>query len=153
MATLDSRTSLRCASLDGQVFPIGTGPRPPQHPNCRSTITPVTKSWRELAKPGALKRGRGADNLDALFERRLKGKGFTPDQIAGIKRATRASMTGQVPGKLTYARWLRRQPAAFQDDVLGPTRAALFRDGTLTLDRFVDDRTGRAFTLADLAIT
>jgi len=40
VATLDTRVSRICASLDGQVFPIGSGPRPPQHPNCRSTVMP-----------------------------------------------------------------------------------------------------------------
>ena len=37
VATLDSRTSAICASLDGQVFEYGDGPLPPQHFNCRST--------------------------------------------------------------------------------------------------------------------
>ena len=43
VATLDSRTTLTCASLDGRVFPIDKGPRPPQHLNCRSTTVPVLK--------------------------------------------------------------------------------------------------------------
>lgn len=40
VSTLDNRTSLICASRDGEVFPIGKGPRPPAHPNCRSTTIP-----------------------------------------------------------------------------------------------------------------
>lgn len=43
VATLDSRTSLTCAGLDGKVFPLDKGPRPPAHPNCRSTMTAVLK--------------------------------------------------------------------------------------------------------------
>jgi len=35
VATLDSRTSAICASLDGQEFEYGKGPLPPQHFNCR----------------------------------------------------------------------------------------------------------------------
>ena len=42
-AILDSRTTPICASLDGQVFKVGEGPRPPQHFNCRSTTIPVFK--------------------------------------------------------------------------------------------------------------
>ena len=41
VATLDSRTSLICASLDGQTFEYNKGPLPPQHFNCRSTTVPV----------------------------------------------------------------------------------------------------------------
>ena len=33
VATLDSRTSLICASLDGQTFEYNKGPLPPQHFN------------------------------------------------------------------------------------------------------------------------
>ncbi len=43
ISTLDSRTSWTCAGLDGKVFPIDKGPRPPAHPNCRSTMTAVLK--------------------------------------------------------------------------------------------------------------
>ena len=41
VATLDSRTSSICQALDGQEFPYGQGPMPPQHFNCRSTTVPV----------------------------------------------------------------------------------------------------------------
>ena len=41
VATLDTRTSARCAALDGREFEYGKGPMPPQHFNCRSTTVPV----------------------------------------------------------------------------------------------------------------
>jgi SPP1 gp7 family putative phage head morphogenesis protein len=41
VATLDSRTSAICRSLDGREFEYGKGPRPPQHFNCRSTVVPI----------------------------------------------------------------------------------------------------------------
>lgn len=37
VATLDSRTTAVCRSLDGKVFELGKGPRPPVHIGCRST--------------------------------------------------------------------------------------------------------------------
>ena len=43
VATLDSRTTLICASLDGESFPVGEGEIPPLHPNCRSLRVPVIK--------------------------------------------------------------------------------------------------------------
>jgi SPP1 gp7 family putative phage head morphogenesis protein len=41
VATLDTSTSAICRALDGQEFPYGRGPTPPQHFNCRSTTIPV----------------------------------------------------------------------------------------------------------------
>ena len=120
VSTLDSRTSAVCRARDGKVYPVGSGPRPPAHINCRSTTTPVTKSFREL--------------------------GIDLDEVAP---STRASMDGQVPEDLTYSAWLRKKPAAFQDDILGKAKGKLFRDGGLDLDRFVD-RAGREYTLDEL---
>ena len=120
VATLDSRTTPECASLDGRTFDVGKGPRPPRHPNCRSTTTPVLKSWREL--------GIDIDEAPA---------------------GTRASMNGQVPDKTTYNDWLSRQDTQTQDEVLGKTKARLFRQGDLPMDRFVDPR-GKTYTLDEL---
>jgi SPP1 gp7 family putative phage head morphogenesis protein len=37
VATLDSRTSTQCKSLDGRTFKLGKGPLPPFHIRCRTT--------------------------------------------------------------------------------------------------------------------
>ena len=108
LATLDSRTSVTCAALDGQVFPVGKGPQPPRHPNCRSTSTYILKSFKEL----------GVD-------------------LQEFPESSRSSMDGQVPASLTYGEWLKSKPAAFQDDVLGKTKGKLFRAG-MPIDRFVN---------------
>jgi SPP1 gp7 family putative phage head morphogenesis protein len=47
VATLDSRTTAICASLDGKTYKYSEGPIPPQHYNCRSTIVPVV-DWKGL---------------------------------------------------------------------------------------------------------
>jgi len=120
VATLDDRTSMICASLDGKVFPVDEGPRPPQHYNCRSTVVPVLKSLSELG---------------------FKGK--------KVPSASRASMNGQVPEKQTYGSWLKKQPKELQDEVLGPTRAELFRTGEVKLDGFVNDQ-GKVMNLEEL---
>ena len=49
-----------------------------------------------------------------------------------------------------YQKWLKRQPAGFQDEVLGKTKGALFRRGGVGVDKFVDMRSGRSFTLDEL---
>ena len=108
LATLDGRTSVTCAGLSGQSFPVGEGPIPPRHPRCRSTSVPVTKSFREL--------------------------GLDRDELP---RAARASLDGQVPPDTTFHQWLTRKGQATQDQVLGKTRADLWRSGRLKLDDFV----------------
>jgi len=120
VSTLDSRTTILCASLDGKTFPVDSGPRPPAHINCRSTTTPVLKSWKELGI-----------NLSEAPE------------------GTRASMDGQVAASTTYEKFLRGKDQAFQEDVLGVEKAKLFRDGGLTLDKFID-RNGAEYTLDEL---
>ncbi len=59
---------------------------------------------------------------------------------------------GEEPAEeFTYGEWLKRQPAMFQDEVLGRAKGRLFRAGGLTLDKFVD-RKGREFSLAELRV-
>jgi len=120
VATLDSRTTVICADLDGQVFNIDEGPRPPQHHQCRSSTSPVIKSWREM----------GINLKEA-------------------PAGTRASLNGAVPAKTTYPEWLKKQPIAIQNEVLGKGKARLFRRGKVKFDRFVDP-TGKALTLIEL---
>lgn len=61
----------------------------------------------------------------------------------------RASKDGPVSARTTYNSWLKRQSEAFQNEVLGPERAQLFRAGEVSLDAFVDEA-GRTLTLAEL---
>lgn len=63
--------------------------------------------------------------------------------------ATRSAQDGPVSSQTTYNSWLKKQSAEFQDEVLGPTRGALFRRGGLNMDSFVDT-TGRTYTLDEL---
>lgn len=119
VATLDSRTSPTCRTLDGQEFELGKGPRPPIHPNCRSTTIAVIKGLEGLL-----------DNLQ------------------------RASADGQVPANLTYYEWLKTQPAAFQEDVLGPSRYKMFKRDDMTADKFAKLQLNSAFqplTLEEIA--
>ena len=54
-----------------------------------------------------------------------------------LPKGDRASMDGQIAGAPRYEQWLSAKSAAVQDDILGPARAALFRDGKLKLDQLV----------------
>lgn len=59
---------------------------------------------------------------------------------------------GPEPEEVSYSPWLRTQPVAFQNEILGVRRGELFRKGGLNLDRFVDYNTYHQYTLDELAI-
>ena len=117
VATLDSKTSLLCASRDGTVYPLTDdpirSPKPPAHFSCRSTIVPKVK-----------------DEFDLTGGR------------VGVRPAIGADGVEQVRGSTDYQSWLTRQPKAFQIEVLGKDRAELFRKGDLKLTNFVDSGGG-----------
>lgn len=122
LSTLDNRTTPICQSRDGKVYKLGQGPRPPAHIGCRSTTVPVLKSFRQL--------------------------GLDIDEIPpGRRPFVRGQLAGDVPATETYGSWLKKQPANFQDEVLGKSKGQLFRNGDVSLDRFVDRNTGKAYTL------
>lgn len=124
VSTLDSKTSLICAGLDGRIFDVDKPHRiPPAHFNCRSTTIPVVKSFKEL---GYLKED--------------------------FPEGTRSSFSGQVPAKQTFDPFLRNQDNAFQETVLGKKRAKLFRDGKLNVRKFTD-RNGNTISFEQLRKT
>ena len=95
------------------------GPRPPYHWGCRTTIVPVLKDEFAREIPGSTRPSIGPDGVALVLS------------------------------KTSYQEWLARQPAAFQRDILGPNRYALFSKGELTLDKFIDDN-GKTLTLQQL---
>ena len=129
VATLDSHTCPDCAARDGLRWdtneePIGHSIRyanPPIHFNDRCALIPITKTWAELGVTG----------------------------MPETKIGTRASMDGQVSDKTTFADFLERKGAKFQDEVLGAGRAQLWRDGKITLADLTSGN-GRPLTLAQL---
>lgn len=156
VATLDSRTTPICRSLDGDTFPVGVGPQPPLHFNCRSlrvaTINGEVIGDRP-AKPFAqrqfVREYVRDNNLDSRITQRRSLPFGHKGRFDAFERERIRALTGRVPAKLSYSEWLKRQPASVQDDILGPSRGALFRRGGLTLDRFVN-RAGDEIPLNDL---
>lgn len=156
VATLDARTTAVCRGHDGKQFPVGQGPKPPLHFNCRSLRVPTLNGealGQRPAKPHTerqLLRDFAAENdLDVPRTRNGLPHGFKGAFDKWARQRIR-DLTARVPSATSYQSWLERQSRAFQDDVLGPTRAKLFRSGKLTLDKFVDTA-GNELTLAQLA--
>lgn len=155
VATLDSRTTPICRSLDGNIYPVGEGPMPPLHFSCRSVRVAVVldelvgvRPFKASTEKQLIREYTEKHNLKAKTRNGLpRGHKGAFDEFAS-KRVR--ELTGQVPAKVTYQEWLTRQSKEFQQDVLGKTKAKLFRDGKLTLDKFVN-RNGDELTLKELS--
>jgi hypothetical protein len=137
LSTLDSHTTPVCVAYSGKEWdlkkaplgghglpfvnlPNGSTTGTPRHWNCRSLITVIPKSFREL----------GLDVPD-----------FQP--------STRAASGGPVASSTTFEQFIDRKGKAFADDLLGPGRAELYRDGKISLTQLLDQH-GRPLTLAEL---
>ena len=157
VSVLDSLTSAICRSLDGKIFPIGQGAMPPVHWNCRSVRVAYFDDQNLAERPAK-----------ASTERRMVREYAEKNKITPIPKTRDAlpygtkgsydtyargrvrELTGQVPASVNYQEWLGRQSVEFQEDVLGKTKAKLYRDGNLKLDKFVN-RAGDELTLSELA--
>jgi hypothetical protein len=158
ISTLDGRTSSVCRGRDGHVFPIDSGPRPPAHVNCRSSTVPVLDGEAIVGTRPSVRDTRTRAERETDFRAEAKAaagadwKAMTKDERNEAIRAQRSKWAndriGQEASSTTYDAWLRRQPKAFQDEVLGPNRGELFRGG-MTLDKFIDER-GKTYTLEQL---
>lgn len=91
VAVLDSRTTDICRARDGKIYPIDSGPRPPAHPNCRSTVRTILKGMEPLPRETYaqwLKRQDAATQDDILGPARGKlfrsGK-MTVDRFVDMK--------------------------------------------------------------------
>lgn len=156
VATLDARTTPICKALDGKVYPTGTGPRPPQHMGCRSLRVAVMdgevmsgRPYKASTTKKLLREYTDANGLERVTTRDDLPRGTKGDFDAWARKRVR-ELTGRVPASTSYQAWLERQPVQFQEDTLGITKAKLFRDGKLTLDKFVTS-SGHELTLAELA--
>ena len=108
-STIDSSTSTICRSLDLQQFPVDSGPRPPAHNFCRSSIIAVLDDRFSILRKDATRSARDKN-----------GKVISVD------------------ADMSYHDWLKKQPDKFQDSIIGPTRGKLLRDGGLSSKRFAE---------------
>lgn len=111
VSTLDEKTSEICQGLSGRTWPVGEGPLPPAHINCRSSTVPVLDEGFDFLKTGG----------------------------------TQSAKFGPVSSDETYFSWLKKQPAAFQNQAIGPVRGKLLRSGGLSADEFQALRLNKNF--------
>lgn len=120
-ATLERRTCAVCGALDGQVFALNKGPRPPLHPNCRCSLTATLDDRYNFLDDGATRFSRGPDGVES------------------------------VDADLSFYGWLKKQPRDFVDSAIGPTRAKLLLEGNLSAQRFAELNLGKRFEPLSLA--
>lgn len=155
-AVLDSRTTPICSSLDGKRFPVGEGPLPPLHFNCRSVRVAIIsqdavgdRPARAFTQQQLMREFTSQRGITGILKRVDLPRG-TKGAFDNFARTRMRQLTGTVPAKVTYQQWLTRQTNMFQDDVLGKARGRLFRRGNLKLDKFVN-RKGDQIPLSQLA--
>lgn len=155
VATLDARTTIECASNDGQLFRRGKGPIPPLHFRCRSLRVPYlnpenlrNRGFDSSTEKELLQEFSQQANIAKVSQRSALPRG-QKSAFDAFARKRRRELIGQVPAKTTYNNWLKNQTKNFQDEVLGPTRAEMFRKNEITLDKFVA-RDGDVLTLDQL---
>lgn len=102
-SALDARVCEECGGLDGQQWDLGD-----------------PKLRRPPAHPN--------DRCVLVPVIRWDRLGLEPPPDG-----TRASADGQVPSDVRYEEWLKGRPPEVQDEVLGPKRAELFRQGRVSL--------------------
>lgn len=116
VAFIDIRTTLICMNLNGNLYPVGEGLRPPQHWNCRSTTIPEVKSWREMGLPGDDSRFNGRPALQA--EQSI-------DEIAkGWSEAEQNKRLGPVRAQL----WRDGKVDSLQDFMASTTRVKTLKE-------------------------
>jgi hypothetical protein len=131
VSTIDLRTTVLCSARDGLTYTVGThepidhtlpweGGPGNLHWGCRSTSTPVLKTFRELG-------------LD----------------IDEVPLSTQASLDGQIPQDTSFEKWLSGKTEKQQDENLGVGRAKLWRDGKISF-RDLMDANGRELSLEEL---
>jgi hypothetical protein len=106
--------------INGTTLPFNGGP--PRHWGCRSVLTSITKTFKEMG---------------------IKGLPELPDT------GERASDLGPIDRKTTMDQFLKMHDTEWQDKMLGKGKAQLWRDGKITLSQLVSG-SGRELTLEEL---
>jgi SPP1 gp7 family putative phage head morphogenesis protein len=177
LATLDSRTSTICATLDGTIWTMeevkaGLVKRPPLHPNCRSVLIPYIKLEGEDS-PEDLEEGEGRaaerEDFEKMAEDRHNakvaetGKGKKWKNLSYEYRKYKVyremdeyqKKTGNrgyknLPPNTTFEEYFKKQPESFQRNWLGKMKYDAYKAGRLQFKDLVNPRTGYVQSVNDL---
>lgn len=170
----DNRTTMICLhhgqqAHAGKVYKLDDpkAPKIPLHHRCRSMwlfkipgVDPFSgtkasvggKKSSEAAEDFAKRDAALAKKRDARAEQRAEGKETpeTPSKVAyrGKKDAD-IFKPGQIDANISPQQFMESQPDWFVESSLGKTRAKLFREGGLPIEKFTDTM-GRPLTLKQM---
>ncbi len=151
VATLDSRTTPICAKNDNKIFPIGQGPIPPLHFNCRSLRAPYfgpeivsKRPFNPTTEKTLLKEYTSANGLDKVASRAQLPYGYKT-KFDKFSRGRLDQLVGQVPSDVDYNVFFSRQSEAFQNEWLGIEKANIYRTSGEPLDKFINPQ-GQLYT-------
>jgi len=159
-AVLDGRTTLECASYDGTRWKHNEGPVPPLHRNCRSLRIAEVDGLKITGQRSYVTDTRTARKRRIDFRKNAKSS-VGKEKWSKLSEKQRYNLIkkqrikwqkeniGRVPVGTKAEDWLRNQPAKYQNEYLGKTRAELFRKGDFTLNKFID-KSGKKYNLDEL---
>lgn len=127
-STLDNRTTEECQIRDGLKYTL-------------IDHQPIGHSVPWLGGPGKIHWCCRSTSLPIIRSSMDLGLNLPPVE--------RAAMGGTAAPKTTYEDWIQQQSATMQDDILGPTRGKLMREGKMPWDTFFS-ATGVFLTLDEL---
>lgn len=89
VATLDGATTITCASLDGNQYPVGEGPQPAMHYGCRSVRVPVLDPAFAALREGATRASMtGPVSAQTTYGGFLKRQSAEfQEEVLGVERA------------------------------------------------------------------
>lgn len=149
---MDNRTSATCLhygqlAKDGKVYAIGdpATPYPPLHPNCRSMLirklVGVDPFEGTQAAVGAQSGGGEAfEAKQSRTDKKFKYRGKKDLDVFAPK---------QIEARISPQQFYESQPMWYLESTLGKTKAQLFKNGGLPIDKFADTF-GRPLTIKQM---
>ncbi len=171
LATFDNRTTLTCRHFGTlqKIYALDdpATPKPPLHFNCRSLLQIVPIGFDPFGGTKAAVGGNDTQTAEEAFNKKndkldarrskadeQRAQGQAPKEVPSKVTYTGRKDSvifdaGQINAKTNMDAWMRQQPDWFIESSLGKTRAKLFKEGGLSMDKFTD-MNGRPLTLKEM---
>jgi len=143
-------TCPRCAALDGTEYEHNEEkPNCPLHARCRCMWVPVTVSWNDLFKKHDMRDKDGnhltMDEMADDYQKFLNREESNIDVGRGAGNILNEEWTNK-----PYGEFITKRGGKDLENVVGPSRAKLIREGKIDFSDIVDKKTGELKTLKEL---
>lgn len=160
--TLDGRTCVSCASLSGKRWKLDEPhPTPPEHPNCRCVLLPVTPLTdlvdEERPQANADFQAEAKRNYEAKFPKKSYSdlsestrKKYYHEAIHEYEDRTGKSAFSTVSGSVTFKDYFLQMSTQQQKDWLGAEKYEIWKRGNLPLNKFIPPYPNKKLTVKRL---